>query len=284
MPRLAITLADAAWICFTADNVNPTRLMPNASSLPLVCNSCATRRRTSRGAICLLAVIVGAFFFQHGAFAAAIAQEGFGIIGLNTAIDSTLGTPFEHAGVASNINDGNLSSSVDTFNAPGTEGFSYAGIIFPAPRTDLVGNLTLTTAAFFDGGWFGPNGTGPGAQQTLTAPFLLDPTLQITFDGGNTWVDAPFTSNYVSQVAGTVLPVAFGFPSRARTATFNLTAPQLGIDGIRVIGREGGTASNGFIGVFEIGVETIPEPSTALVVASGAALLGAFRRCRPLRT
>jgi hypothetical protein len=228
----------------------------------------------------LLVFLFVAFVCCGNAHATAIAQEGFGIIGLNTAIDTTLGTPFEHAGVASNVNDGNLSSSVDTFNAPGTEGFSYAGVIFSTPRTDLVVNLTLTVAAFFDGGWFGPNGTGPGAQQQLTPAFLIEPTVQITFDGGNTWTNAPFTSNYVSQVSGTMLPVAFGIPSRARTATFNLTAPQIGIDGIRVIGSEGGTASNGFLGVFEVGVEAIPEPSAALAIATGAGVIGAISRRR----
>jgi hypothetical protein len=227
-----------------------------------------------------VAIFAAVFTSQH-AFAAAIASQGFGIIGLNSAIDATLGTPFEHAGNANNINDGILTTSVDTFNSGGPEGFSYAGILFPTPRTDLVVNLTLTTAAFFDGGWFGPNGTGPGAQQQLTPAFLIEPTVQITFDGGTTWTNAPFSSDYVSQLTGTVLPAPFTTATRARTATFNLTAPQLGIDGIRLIGREGGTASNGFLGVYEIGVEAIPEPSAAFAVLSGAILLTTLRQRRP---
>jgi hypothetical protein len=257
--------------------------MPKTLSRPPVRNSPATHQRIVPDAICLLAVMLGMFGFQHSASAAAIAQEGFGIIGVNTAIDSSLGTPLEHAGVASNINDGNLSTPVDTFNAPATEGFSYAGITFFEPRTDLVVNLTLTIAAFFDGGWFGPNNSGPGAQQALTPAFLTEPTLQVTFDGGNTWVNTPFTSNYVSQVNGTVLPAPFTTASRAKTATFNLTAPQIGIDGIRLIGPEGGTASGGFLGVYEIGVEAIPEPSTALAVLFGVGVLTALPRRRAFR-
>jgi hypothetical protein len=55
--------------------------------------------------------------------------------------------------------------------------------------------------------------------------------------------------------------------------------PQTGIDGIRLIGSEGGTASGGFIGVFEMEVEAVPEPASALGLAFGAGLL-MLRRSR----
>ena len=240
--------------------------------------------RSSTGAVRGTALILGLLaFLPTVACGAAIAQEGLGIIGIHSAIDSTLGIPFEHAGFAANVNDGILTTSVDTFNGAGPEGFSYTGIIFPAPRTDLVTNLTLTTAAFFDGGWFGPNGTGPGAQQQLTSTFLIPPTVQITFDGGNTWVDAPASNNYVARLTGTVLPAPFGTPTRANTATFTLTTAVTGIDGIRLIGRDGGTASGGFLGVFEVGVEAIPEPSVALALFTGVGCIAAFRRQRGVR-
>ena len=58
--------------------------------------------------------------------------------------------------------------------------------------------------------------------------------------------------------------VAFGEPTTA-TATFRLTPAQTNISGIRLIGDEGGTASGGFLGVFELAVlTTIPQPVTLL--------------------
>ena len=209
-----------------------------------------------------------------------IAPQGTGIIGLNFAIDSTLGTPFEHAGFAGNVNDGNLTTSVDTFNGGGAETFSYVGVLFPTLRTDFIQSFTLTVAAFFDGGWFGPNNFGPGASGQLTSEYLTEPTLQITTDGGATWLNRAATSNYVSALNGTRLPVAFGPPTRANPATFTLTAPQTGINGIRLIGSEGGTASGGFLGVFEVAVEAIPEPGTALLVFAGVGLLACRRPMR----
>ena len=207
-----------------------------------------------------------------------IASQGTGIIGLNTAIDSSLGTPLSHAGVPGNVNDGILTSSVDTYDNGGGQAFSYTGVLFSAPRIDLIQSVTLTIAAFFDGGWFGPNNSGPGATGQLTPAFLTEPTVQITLDDGTTWTSIPATSNYVSALTGTVLPVAFGPATRANPATFTLSTPQAGISGIRLIGSEGGTASGGFLGVFEVAVEAVPEPSTALVLMSGGGLLTLLRR------
>jgi hypothetical protein len=209
-----------------------------------------------------------------------IAPEGAGTIGLHTSIDPTFGIAFEHAGFAGNVNDLNFNSSVDTFNGGGTERFSFAGVLFTPPRTDTVTGLTLHVAAFFDGGWFGPNFSGPGASGQLTPAYLTEPTVQVTFDSGGTWVNVPASSNYVSALNGTMLPVAFGPATHANPAVFNLTAAQTGISGIRLIGSEGGTASGGFLGVYEIEVEAVPEPAAALALISGAGLLTLFRRRR----
>jgi hypothetical protein len=207
-----------------------------------------------------------------------IALQGTGDIGLNTVIDSNLGTSYSHAGVPGNVNDGNLTTSVDTYDNGGGQPFSYTGVLFSPPRVDLVQSITLSIAAFFDGGWFGPNNSGPGATGQLTPAYLTEPTVQITLDNGNTWTNVPATSNYVSALTGTVLPVAFGPATHANPATFTLTTPQTGITGIRLIGSEGGTASGGFLGVYEVAVDTIPEPSTALVLMSGVGLLTLLRR------
>jgi hypothetical protein len=58
--------------------------------------------------------------------------------------------------------------------------------------------------------------------------------------------------------------VPFGEPTSA-TATFRLTPPQTNINGIRLVGSEGGTASGGFLGVFELSVlTTIAQPVNLL--------------------
>jgi hypothetical protein len=218
--------------------------------------------------------------FAISAHAANIAPEGIAILGVNTGTPTTLGSPFVHAGIETNINDLNLNTSVDTFNNPGPAGdSSYVGIIFPSLRTDRIVNLTLNLAAFFDGGWFGPNNNGPGASGTLNSSHLSEPTLQVTTDGGTVWTTVPHTSNYLSAVPGTVLPVAFGPPSHA-TAIFTPSTPLTGIGGIRLIGPEGGTASNGFLGVFELAVESapIPEPVTTFLLFAGTAAILAARR------
>jgi hypothetical protein len=225
--------------------------------------------------VVLVAVVTSA---AASANAANIAGEGTGIIGLHTAIDSTLGTPYAHAGSAANVNDAAPNTTVDTWNENGTQPYSYVGVLFPSARTDVVRSVTLNTAAFFDGGWFGPNGTGPGASGTLTADYLTAPTVQVTFDRGTTWVDAPAMDNYVVALEGTTLPAAFGPPTAANPATFTLTTPVTGINGIRLIGSEGGTASGGFIGVFNLSVDAVPEPTSVALLTAGGLLVLRRRR------
>ncbi len=216
------------------------------------------------------------------ALAVNIAGQGTGIIGVNTAVSSTLGTPYAHAGLSSYLNDG-LTLSVDTWNGDqthnGTAHASYAGIIWGAPRTDLVNSITLNSSSFFDGGWFGSNGIDPGASGTLNSTYLIAPVVQITLDGGTTWTTVPSTSNYLAAMTGVVLPVAFG-PPTASTSVFTLTTPVTGINGIRLIGSEGGSASGGFIGLTEFAVEASPVPEPSAFLTAGAGLLIAGRRRR----
>ena len=228
--------------------------------------------------VALASVAAALFFSAPSADAANIAPEGTGIIGLAPTVGTSLGTPLAHAGSASFVNDQNLTTVVDTYNEAGTETASYVGVLFATPRTDLVQGVSLNTAAFFDGGWFGNNNAGPGASGTLSPNHLVAPTLQVTTDGGTTWQNVANTNNYVSQLQGTQLPVAFGAPTAAPVATFTLNTPLTGINGIRLIGTEGGTASGGFLGVFEFGVEAVPEPAALGLI--GFAGLVALRRRR----
>lgn len=213
-----------------------------------------------------LEVALGTDPKDPASFPANQAPLGRGILGTKEAIDGEPGTPVFNAGGASSINDGNLTTRVDTFNGgnPGT--VSFVGIVWDTPMTRPIERLELTHATFFDGGWFGPNGSGLGAGTTLDEADLIAPTVQITTDGGASWTEVPHTTDYVEALTGHALPeVAFGAPTTV-TARFQLTPPVTGIDGIRILGTEGGTASGGFIGVFQLA-------TIAVLPASGVRLL-----------
>jgi hypothetical protein len=179
-----------------------------------------------------------------------VAFGGTAIAGVNTAIDSTLGTPYIQFGSTTVINDGNLATGVDTFGGPGV--FSYAGISFRAPWPHDIIRIELTLQIFGDGGWFGPSSSSPGASNFLSPIYLTEPTVQITTDG-TTWTTVAATSNYVATYDGYQLPPAGA--QVAKTALFTLATPASGVRGIRLIGPEGGVASAGFLGFFEIGVK-----------------------------
>src|SRR5690242_8567778 len=65
-----------------------------------------------------------------------LALQGAGIMGFQGAIDSTPGTYFIHAGLASAVNDGDSTSHVDDWSggARGTNGVSFAGVVWPTMR------------------------------------------------------------------------------------------------------------------------------------------------------
>lgn len=182
------------------------------------------------------------------------ALAGTAIIGVNDAIDGDSGTPLAHAGVAESVNDDDLLTRVDTWGSSGTTA-GFVGIVWDTPRTRAITKLELTLAIFFDGGWFGYNGDGPGTGGFLSTDYLLAPIVQATTDGV-TWTNVDHTSDYLHVFTDHPLPdVDFGPPTSA-TATFTLDAPLSGITGIRIIGEEGGTVDNGFIGVFELAALT----------------------------
>ena len=218
-----------------------------------------------------------------------IAPLGTGQLGVNLTIDSTFGTPVANSGVTTLINDGLTDNGVDTFS-PGnsTATVSFVGITWLAARTDSVTSLTLTMETFFDGGWFGPNSSSPGNGGTLTPTFLTDPTVQFSLSldptaVGAVWTSVPATSNYLSLFNGHVIGFQGGInPTVPPAATWTLGTPLTGVTGIRLIGSEGGQAASqgGFIGVRELAVEAIPEPSAALALMGGAAIVGLRRRTR----
>jgi hypothetical protein len=195
--------------------------------------------------------------------AANLAPLGSGIMGYNSTINTNPGTSLFHGGVAHNINDNDLNTSVDDYSggSDGGQGVSFVGIIWPAPRPEQITSLTLSLATFFDGGWFGPNSAGPGASGALDASYLIEPSVQVSTNGGTSWTTVAKTSDYLTSLNGHTLPPAFGAPTLA-TATFQLTPPLTNISGIRIIGTNGGPADgNGFIGVFELAVEGVVTDS-----------------------
>lgn len=210
--------------------------------------------------------------------AANIAGEGFGIMGVHSGIDSANGIQYGQAGQISNINDGDNATRADTWNgnqAHVNMTHSFVGVIWGPARTDYVTSLNLIMATFGDGGWFGvnatPNPPTPGA--AIGAGQLVAPTVQVLGAGG--WSTVAATTDYLSVMTGQ--PMGGQTPP----ITFTLAAPQTGINGIRIIGPEGGAASNGFIGVHEVRVEAspIPEPAAGLL-GLGALLAGLARRRR----
>ena len=190
-----------------------------------------------------------------------IALLGTGILGTREAVDTGLETAVFNAGAAGSINDGNPATRVDTYNGGGTDTASFVGVVWDAPVTAPVVRLELSLAIFFDGGWFGAGLSGPGSGGVLSvAEHLVEPAVQVTRDKGASWEVVGHTSDYLQVLDGHALPaVDFGDPTLAK-ATFELNEPQAGIDGIRIIGSEGGTASGGFLGVFELAAHTAGSP------------------------
>lgn len=188
-----------------------------------------------------------------------LAPLGSGILGFTAAVDGNPGTLWFHAGLATYINDGNPNTHVDDYSAGDDkgQGVSFVGILWPTVRYEPIQNLTLTLAAFEDGGWFGPNIAAPGAGGTLTPAYLTEPSVQISTNGGTNWTTVPATSDYMNVFGGATIGGGPNPNPKPLTTIFTLNPPVTNINGIRIIGQNGGTADgDGFLGVFELAVST----------------------------
>jgi hypothetical protein len=181
-----------------------------------------------------------------------------GILGVATNVDSS-GTFIFNAGSAANITDGVTNSRVDSFSALAATN-SFVGLLWSKPITNLS-RLEFYICTFFDGGWFGVNGIGPGSGGRLGPTYLLEPIVQVSTNGGTNWVTVPATSDYLTALDNHPLPaVDFGTPTLA-LVNFQLTTPATNINGIRIIGSEGGTVGGGFLGVWELRAPVnLPQP------------------------
>jgi hypothetical protein len=180
--------------------------------------------------------------------------DATGILGTMNALGGTA-TPVFHRGTPTNINDGDLTTRVDTWNETGTDPLSFVGIVWANTQNASIGCLRLDLATFGDGGWFGPNNLSPGSGGLLSPAYLTEPDVQITTDGGVTWTTVPHTSDYLTALNGHQISTSGWNPTLA-TAIFRLNSAASGINGIRLVGSEGGIASHGFLGLFELATLT----------------------------
>ena len=183
-----------------------------------------------------------------------LAASGTAILGLKASLESGEESAFANSGSTENINDGDLSTRVDTYNGGGAQTVSFVGILWDQPVSLPVVHLDLTLALFSNGGWFGVNNIDPSPGGALTDAYLIEPRLEVTRDNGQTWVPAAAGSDYYAALRG--IGIGGGANPNPNTATvrFTLNQPATNINGIRLIGTEGGSVSGGFIGVFELQV------------------------------
>lgn len=195
--------------------------------------------------------------------------DAAGILG-TMDVPGGIETPVFNAGAAGNIIDGDELTRVDTYNGISLDTLSFVGVVWTNSLPVAIAELEFTMATFFDGGWFGLNASGPGAGGVLSTNLdVIAPWVQITTNGVD-WIDAVFATDYPDAVEGHALPaVAFGAPTSVKSR-FQLTPPAIGLMGVRLLGSEGGTASGGFLGVFEFEalakIETPPSLLNATVV------------------
>jgi hypothetical protein len=131
---------------------------------------------------------------------------------------------------------------VDNFLANDPQSVSFVGVIWPVKHYESVTNISLTLATFIDGGWFGVPGA-PAPTNGLAATNLIEPVVQVSTNFGTNWVTVGSTSDYQTVMLGHFVGGTGGQPTpTSKTSTFTLTTPATRINGIRIIGTNGGRA------------------------------------------
>jgi len=184
-----------------------------------------------------------------------LSLAGSGILGVATTGQPTIyptvpGTTTVNVGSVDHIVDGYITTRVDAWNNAVADPYDFVGARF-AQRVQAA-ELKVQFATFNHAGWYGTN-VSPGAGGTLTAAHLIEPRVQVTYDTGAAWYDVPATSDYIAQLTGHVIAGADNLPTRTPVVTFTLLSPATGINGIRLMGREGGNPAP-FVGVFEFAI------------------------------
>jgi hypothetical protein len=191
-----------------------------------------------------------------------LAASGTGILGRKPDLDSGVETeiPVFNSGTAENINDGNANTRVDTYGRAGD--VSFVGILWDQPISTPVVYLDLTLALFSNGGWFGVPNVGPVEGGPLTDEHLVEPRVEVTTDGGQSWTVVEHSSDYLTKLTGQKIGGGGQPNPNPASVTFTLNQPARDIDGIRIIGLNGGTVGGGFLGIFELGARPSDFPDT----------------------
>lgn len=130
----------------------------------------------------------------------------------------------------------------------GNDSTDYAGVLFDASQDDVAG-LGIVFKRFFDGGVF-------DSFAIETYDETSDTWTEVTGLDTATYFD---DKTYLTDVADIGVEAGYLF-------TFDAVD---GVDGIRIIGDGWGTAWDGFIGVSEIQVFPVPEPTAFALLAFG---------------
>ena len=199
------------------------------------------------------------------------------IMGVGTSL-SDPGFAYTQGDNVDTMDDGDPSTRPTTYLQT-ADPFSYAGFSFSAPTTNEVTSLTANFWIYNNGGWFGTNGSDPATDTTPLSAYLVEPTLEVTTNGGTSWTVVADSSNYLTTLGSDYTGQAGGNPFSTATVTFTPLSPiASGIDGIRLVGPSGG---DGFISVGEADVyAAAPEPSTFAMLFGGLGLLVLVRRVR----
>ena len=182
-----------------------------------------------------------------------LAVIGTPIMGTKASMDSSATeTPYFQAGVLASINDEILTTHVDTWNNTGADTVSYVGILWNQTVTNPLVQFGVDHGYLWRRRLVWRQRFRPrrGRRPELQLPGGADRSSH-----HRRWRDLDRGAAHLGLHDGPGRP-----PDRRRhpaqpefgDGEVRLDPPAAGINGIRIIGTEGGTASGGFIGVGEL--------------------------------
>lgn len=163
-------------------------------------------------------------------------HDGRNLNKLGTAYANTIAANAKQ----SNLIDNDAETAIDTFNPKCTKSYSYFGVLWPRHIVSEITELSIVMKIFKDGGWFGKNNFLP-TNKVLSIDEAISknsqPIVQITNDLGKSWKTVKTKSNYLTRVKNHQIKE---IPTFIDSITFEVQEPISDINGIRIIGSEGG--------------------------------------------